>query len=206
MKNKIKMKILFLPLISLMGFTGNMALADPIISVDYTYYNVKAATASQIPDALAKATPIVRDGKRYRGYTKNNYKWKIETIKSPDNCSVSNVQVTLKTTYTLPKMINLNGHSSKFIQIWNGYFYSLYLHEKGHGEIAKKTSIQLEETLTKIIAKNCSLLKEEITFMGNRTIAKSQIKHDLYDEETKHGQTQGADLRLHMKEDKLPLN
>lgn len=202
----MKNKILFPPLLSLVFFLTSTAFADPIISIHYVYYNVKATTAEEIPAALTKATPIVQDGKKYRGYTQNNYKWKIETIESPENCSVSKAQITLKTTYTLPRMINLNGHSPKFIQIWSGYFYSLYLHEKGHGEIAKKTSVRLKETLINITAKNCSLLKEEITFMGNRTIAKGQIKHDLYDEETKHGQTQGADLRLHMKSDELSPN
>ncbi len=102
---------------------------------------------------------------------------------------IVSADVTLALTIKLPKWIKGRKTSTAAKKEWDRMLKSLIIHEQGHVDIAKKWAPVLQKRLL-------GQQKERHKAIWDKFIQDVQEEQNKYDEDTKHGQTQGVYLDL----------
>ncbi|MBT1062336.1 DUF922 domain-containing protein [Bowmanella sp. Y26] len=179
--------LLFLPL---------FCAADAKVIENYRYYNVSATEKGRLLDALNKASPIREDGETFHGHTKYHIGWQYWWDKREKHCALTKVEITLTLTYTMPKLASA---SDEVKQVWDAWYPNLALHEERHGKLAKDTAALMDQKLNAIGPRdNCRALEKDVNKQANALMAELKKANKHYDNQTNHGETEGAWLHLHL--------
>lgn len=178
-------KIIFA--IFLMGY--QIVNAEPSLSVKTEYYYVNGAT----PNAIRKDMNKKRSGK-YDAYTNWHVTWRFNTKKNQQRlCEISEIDVSLKITFTLPKLKVDRQLNQEVKERWNNYYTALVDHEHQHQDIAVEMAQEIEDLLGSLNQQpDCKNLRKTANDAAYKVLNTYKKKQSNFDKETNHGINDGA--------------
>jgi predicted secreted Zn-dependent protease len=176
-------------------------LKKPEVSCDlkvkekYRYYDVDGTDVIQLRKQMKQNGTKWNDGKVYAAVTSWDIRYSYDVSWEEGNCSVKSVRTDVEIVYQLPRRISLSP-DPQLTALWDDYLVRLKEHEFGHKDLAVKTAGEINQILAAL--EGFSSRKELDREVDRRTeekfraLKKQQV---AYDDETHHGETQGAVLR-----------
>jgi len=154
-------------------------LGDDIVEpVQYIYFPVTGSTRSDVVTSY-------RNGASQRGFLEWGYT-KSDWLEQPS--PGKGVQLSLRTTITLPQWTSDQGTSPDLISKWTSFYNALAFHEQGHALIFEYgvavMRLRLNQAPTLAIA----------SAICSKEAAEMQSLSDEYDQRTQHGVLQGANF------------
>lgn len=169
-----------------------MQIVNAERSSETNYYSVYGKNAD---DLISEFTNKGHDG--FAGYTyweiKTNYHYESDN----KSCRLTDYNVDLIISYTMPKWKDKSGANRKLQKKWDKWYKSLLAHEKTHGSHGEKAYKELKRQFSSQSSKkNCKKLERTINSFTNKIINKYLKEDKLYDKRTNHGETEGASTQL----------
>lgn len=172
--------------------------AEPVVREHYNYYPVDPESPQDILPALQAASPIEQDGEVFFGFTDTRVSWQFWWQQEHGRCWVDRVTTVVDVTYTLPEL-DKSTSNTRINAIWRQWYPRLVLHETGHRDLAIDTAVDIENAILAMAANSsCEQLERDVNRIATEYIAKLQQLDKQYDETTRHGKTQGAQLSSHL--------
>lgn len=133
------------------------------------------------------------------GYYFSNIMYYPNNDKTPPYDYSGDVRMT--STIHLPFPTELDSLSKQEQAKWEKFIKALWKHELNHYEFAKEAQTQVQTELISLLQKSPNILPKELKLEVGKIIDKANFdankKHEKYDEETKHGKTEGVFLKTH---------
>lgn len=179
-------------------FVASSAIAAPVVNEQYNYYLVGPSTPQELLPALNKTSTIRQNGQIYHGHTESRINWQFWWQDEQQSCRIERVTVTVNATYTLPQLTSSYPDVNR---IWGKWYPNLLKHEQGHKNLAIDIAQQIENAIYNMGQRNsCAQLEQDANAIGRQFIAQLNKLDNEYDKRTKHGETEGASLGIHLKE------
>lgn len=126
-------------------------------------------------------------------------KWSIQPRyrfkKENGSCFVSDSNVTLTVTYTMPEWMNKAEAPTELQTKWNTWYSNLLSHEKTHGFNGRQAYSDIKHGIYILNrARTCSQLTDDLRNMIDNALFKYSQEDKLYDQRTRHGATEGATI------------
>lgn len=170
-----------------------LAKAEPVVNIHYKYYWIYPKNKRDLGNALDKQSPIIFNGKKYRGYTQWQVNWRYRWWETANSCQITSAQTTLTVTYTLPQIAKNHPVDRETQQTFNRYGQALYQHEQNHKNSGLYAAREIEKTLLNLPAfPLCSQLETRANQLGQRVIEKYRQRDREYDRQTDHGRREGV--------------
>ena len=107
--------------------------AEPVVTVDARYYDIRGATAQELRQQLNRLRPLHRDGKkRYDANTKWHVTWRYTYRDEGGRCRIDRVTTSADVVFTLPRWNSPESASPDLRARWDRYVFALQDHENGH--------------------------------------------------------------------------
>lgn len=185
------------------NFSNLFQKAKPKLSCEldvkekYVFYDIDGASMRDLQRQMKKYGTKWKDGKDYAAVTSWDIQYSYHVFHEDGRCSVKSVRTDVEIVYHLPRWISATP-GSELNELWDKYLVHLKYHELGHKDIAVKTAAKINEILVSLASFSSQI---ELDQEASRRIEEKfrQLKEDqvLYDNETRHGETQGAALSAH---------
>lgn len=169
--------------------------AGVIAETHLTYYDVNAASLSEIRLALARDGPST-GGRRWHAVTTWHlrYEYQARKLGGGSGCEARHVRVRVETAVTFPRWNPTAQPDSALLAWWQQYNAGLAEHERGHAMLAVQSAgdmaRQLEGTQSP-----CGQMDEDLSAKFNRLLAALNARETDYDLTTRHGATQIQQVR-----------
>lgn len=156
-------------------------------------YVVSPQPDETLRQALHAATPITVDGRRFHGYTRWNVRWNYRWWREGSGrCAITQVTTRLRTEVQLPE---LQGATPAQQAAFDRYLQALSQHEQGHVQIGRDAAQAIDQGIAQLpAASDCTTLERDANALGHRLLKEHTERDKQYDERTRHGATQGAQL------------
>jgi predicted secreted Zn-dependent protease len=186
--------ILLAAMICVAGAVPTVALADPIVSEVFKYYDVDGETAQDLRADLNRRGPI--DGNEHRRFDAVTHwyvRWQYTYRASVGGCEIVSVSTKVDVTYAFPRLTGANSAPSALRKAFGDYLERLLVHEKGHAQTAIDIARRIEDGIRALPpAPTCSALEAIANNLGHSLIKEANRIDVEYDARTDHGRTQGA--------------
>ena len=156
-------------------------------------YPVHARPGQTLREALNAATPITSGGQRFHGYTHWNVRWNFWWQQdTAGRCRITRVRTRLQSRIQMPELATGTvAQTAAFAR----YHTALYQHELGHVEFGRKAAQAIDRGIAALpLAPDCPTLEQQANALGQRLLAEQVQQERDYDQRTRHGATQGAQL------------
>ncbi len=173
------------------------AHAETEVSTVYNFYPVKGKSIRQIKSSIRYNAPLTATGDKFAATTNYDIFWKHNFKETTNGCRLESIDTKVIVHYSLPKLDESQQLDELSKSIWNDYYKALYLHEQGHARFGIQAAKEIEETLPQITEQtDCNTIFEISNALGKEILRKYHLKNIDYDQETHHGHTQGANLKV----------
>lgn len=108
----------------------------------------------------------------------------------------ANPVVELQLHFKMPHLVTDSITDSLILAEWARYDEALVQHEGGHATLAARAAAEMADSLATVRAPTCALLANRLSEINRDLHAHYVAMQKAYDEETAHGNRQGATLRL----------
>ena len=167
--------------------------ASVAIDAHEEYYDVYGSSTAELREQIRRLGP-----KEGNESTDALTVWDLESsygeAPGPGGCGLRNVQVTLTVTVTLPRWTPPGDAAPQLIASWRTYLQHVRTHEAGHRAIAEQNARELMAALSGLRAATCPAVWDQASRTVERIVAEGRVRNRAYDDQTKHGQTQGVVL------------
>jgi predicted secreted Zn-dependent protease len=192
------MKIFFGLIVFLISLT---AISEPKMATEFRFYDIYPKTKGDIKQELYKRTPIILNGKRFRGDTKWHVNWKFKWKKKKGSCQIYTVNTDLTIQYTMPKISDDFPVDSGIRSSFDKYYKALLKHEQGHKNSGLYAARDIEKELLSLGEfNNCRRLEKIANNKGKNIIEKYNQRDKDYDQRTDHGRIEGVNINLYIKD------
>ncbi|MGB5519144.1 MAG: DUF922 domain-containing protein [Gammaproteobacteria bacterium] len=169
------------------------AIAEPVVTTGYVYYQVSGHTAEDIWADIRKKSPVRHHGRLHVAYTKWNVNWKFWWHGKADDCRITKVTTALDVVYTLPELKPGLTLPDALMRQWERFYAALFGHEQGHKELGEKAAIEIENAIAGMAPRDsCERLENAANETGKNVIDKYRLIEKDYDRSTRHGVNTGA--------------
>lgn len=158
------------------------------------YYDIDGSSAGALRDQIRRLGPKDESGSARDALTVWDLESAYHLVGDTTGCALSDVQVTLNVTVTLPRWKPPPTAPARLSDSWRTYLEHVKLHEAGHRSIAQRYARQLFTALSGLRAATCAELDGLVSRRAEEILAEGRARNRAYDVETKHGQTQGVVL------------
>jgi len=161
---------------------------------NYQYYDIAGTSASQLRKQMKENGTKWPDGRVYAAVTSWDIRYSYDISYEGGRCSVKSVKTDVEIVYQLPRSSSPE-LDPDLTQLWNDYLVRLKEHEFGHKDLAVKAASEINQVLVSL--QGFSSDRELDREAKRRTGEKLQRLKEMqvrYDDETRHGETQGAVL------------
>lgn len=143
---------------------SSLADASPRITKTYAYFSINGRTADDLDAQLQKHGPLTRStGFRHPGATQIKFGGEVTYLETDRDCSIGDINVTLKTHITLPRWVNRRQADGTLGLIWDTLAADIKRHEERHAEIARGYARKLENRLHALNSRRtCRELEVEV--------------------------------------------
>lgn len=195
-KDKYFCKIFFGFIIFLVSLP---TLSEPKIETKFSFYNIYPKTKVDIKRELHERTPIMLNGKKFRGDTQWYVNWRFKWKRKNGSCQIYSVNTDLSVQYTMPKIPNDFPVDSSIRDAFEKYYHALLKHEQGHKNSGLYAARDIEKELLSLGAfKNCQRLEKIANKKGKSIIEKYSKRDNEYDQRTAHGRSEGVNIDLYI--------
>ncbi len=154
------------------------------------YYDVRGTTPEEMQATMLANAPM-SDGRRVRGRTSWNVRWRYQIRRQGGGCSVEDPRVSLEMIVDLPRWLDSASASDSLVTAWREFYDALHAHEKRHAQISLEGANAVREALSRVQG-SCSTLQDVANREGRAVIDRYRRLNREFDEETRHGIAQGA--------------
>lgn len=187
------MKFYWLPILLLLCLPVQ---AEPITDIQYQYYSIYPKQKTDLEGEMQTRSPILVNGKKFKGYTKWYVNWKFWWYEKPNDCRITNTQVSLKVIYTLPQIPKNYATSPDTRSIFNQFYNALFKHEQNHKNSGLFAARDIEKALLNLGSfPSCQELEIAANRKGNQIIEQYAQRDRDYDKRTDHGRLEGVMLQ-----------
>lgn len=143
---------------------SSLASASPRITKTYSYFSISGRTADDLDAQLQKHGPLTRStGFRHPGATQIKFGGEVTYLETDRDCSIGDINVTLKTHITLPQWVNRRQANGTLGLIWDTLSADIKRHEERHAEIARGYARKLENNLNALPSRrSCRELEADV--------------------------------------------
>jgi predicted secreted Zn-dependent protease len=168
------------------------AYAGDIVQVRTNFYAVKGETARELRRSLDINRPKGQAGP-HDAETTWRIEWKSDVAKQNDNCTLKFLDVKTAVTITLPSWTPATNATPELKRFWKEYYVALMTHEWGHAQMALAVAAEMHARVREISPHaNCEDYKRLIAEQARAVQRDAERKQKEYDEQTRHGASQGA--------------
>ncbi len=156
-------------------------------------YRVTGLEAEGLIASLDRNRPRDRSGTGRYGLTTWDLRWQHGLRPSPGACSVSDFESDLSIEIVLPEWSD-RGRAEESLRLrWDRFLEALGRHEEGHARIARAAAADLAARVARLPpAADCDAAEAAVRRLGKQVIEAARAGERRYDDETRHGATQGA--------------
>ena len=169
-------------------------LAEPEITIQTRHFPVIGYDSASIRQSIEKNGPVGQDGTRYHAHTIKDIKWNYRWIESKSLCRLTQLNVSIKIEYLLPRLEDPERLDDTLRDRWDTYYQKLLEHEKQHKDYGVMAARELEQNLLSLKQMSCSRLENELAREADRVLDKYDRLEKEYDRKTNHGVNQGVVL------------
>lgn len=156
------------------------------------YYDVAGDTEAELRAELDAKGPE-NDGVRHDAYTSWFVTWRYPFVHSDQGCATGPVTTDVKVVVTLPRWLGYADETQPLMKRWRRYLDALKTHESGHRETGFRAASDISDTLQELPPKaTCDEVDEAATVAARAVLEKYRKADADYDNETRHGEAQGA--------------
>ena len=186
--------------ISLFLLICSPVLAEPTIATKYNFYSIYPQKKQDLEAEMTKRSPIIYQGKKFKGYTKWYVEWRIRWYEKQDNCQITQVKTSLTVTYTLPQIPKEYETARETRIIFNNFYAALFKHEQNHRDSGLFAARDIEKALFNLGSfPNCQQLELAANQKGHQ-ILQQYVQRDIdYDKRTDHGRLEGVMINNFLK-------
>ena len=161
------------------------------------FYDISGATFAELNAAAQQSGPVSKTtGKRVWGMCTWRVTSNYSSRQEPGRCVIENFTVTVGAAIDFPRWTNRKTASADLQGGWDRFAAALRLHEDGHKDIGVRAANDLANRLRALPPeRNCAVLDQKVTELGERVLAQYQSSDQAYDRSTDNGATQGAMLK-----------
>ena len=165
-------------------FVSSTALAAPVITKTYSYFNVGGLTADDLDKELEKRGPLTRStGHRHPGATEIKFGGDVTYVEKNGRCTVGGTRVTLRTHIILPRWTNRKKAPADLGFIWDTLSSDIKRHEERHAEIARTYARRLERELLGLKpTRTCNALETDVADVTRRVLANHDRDQQRFDQ------------------------
>lgn len=181
-----------------MSATAPLCAAEhegPQIHDTITYRDIEGRTEADLVAGLKRIS--LADKSSDRVFAANTH-WQLQWnfgVESPPrgSCRLASVATTLDIEMNLPRWNPPSDAPAPLVSRWRTFAAAVRKHEDGHRDIAVEAVHEIESQVERVPpARNCELLKKNLTRAAEATLKTYRDKEDSYDVTTMHGRAQGA--------------
>jgi len=156
------------------------------------WYDVTGATAAELRAQLELRGPEDAAGARHDAYTEWYVTWHFPMVMTESGCSAGPVATTLRVMVSFPRWQAAPVVDQGLLDQWERYLAALFQHESGHRDTALRAAHEISEVLG-AFEQLPTCPEPEVVASAAHAVVEKYRKADVeYDEETRHGETQGA--------------
>jgi len=160
----------------------------------YEFYDVEGKTLDELRKQMKKNGTKWTDGNVYSALTTWDIKYRYDIFNDNGRYSIKSVNTKVNIIYRLPRM-TVAGTDPELTTLWNNYLARLQDHECGHKDIAVKAASEINEIFVSLAGFTSEdELEEQISLRTEEKFRQLKVLQIEYDDETRHGETQGAIL------------
>lgn len=132
-------------------------------------------------------------GVKHFAVAESYYNWSYNLGHVDERCTISSHRVAVDMLYVMPRWIDKERGGKRLVKYWEQFEQNLWVHERGHGDIALAIGVELAKTIGETPpADDCAALKEDINARAKASLKELSGKQREYDRLTAHGARQGA--------------
>ena len=193
-----------LTLTVLLAFAGQYAssakalgtLREPDVSEKKTTYKIKGNSVAELNAQMVELGPVDKNKRHHNAYTTWFVTWNFDCGNFGGVYRAEHIRVKVEVKYIFPKWEAPADASPELVKKWTDYVAALQKHEDGHKEIGLQAG---REILAKCEglppAFSCEEVSRAINEAGQKILNLYRQTEVRYDLETRHGATQGAQLK-----------
>lgn len=172
---------------------GNGALAEPTVSKNIQYYDVKGWDPAFIVNELNSKGPYDRnDGKRVWAHTRWRVKWFLNFDEQNTSCKLTSVGTSVAVDFVVPRWVDRDKAKPYMHEKWDAFYLALQRHEQVHAMHGVRAAREIEQEMMAIGEKRlCSQIRDAATPIGEAIIKKYSDMDIEFDERTDHGKKEG---------------
>ncbi len=170
-------------LIGTLMWTGT-AVAQSLKVVEKTnYYKIKGENAREFAQSMSKKGPYSRQHRtRAWATAARDISYQLVYNKEKKRCAITNAKVSLKITYTMPKLANPGKVSNKQKRNWQKMLGLLTKHERTHGLYYKQLASNVRRDLRRMKpASKCRDLVKRAKVIVEKLSAEDKKRNDRFD-------------------------
>jgi predicted secreted Zn-dependent protease len=152
-----------------------VALQDATVVESVEYFDVGGVTAAEIFNEMRSNGPnISQSGAHALAATHADYRHESEMAYRGDGrCATINLNVSLNLIYQIPRWTDEAEASDAVRAWWNALIERIWIHERGHAQIARDGARDLQDALLAApSAANCDDLRSDLRRTMQRVLAK----------------------------------
>ncbi|HEX8386961.1 MAG TPA: DUF922 domain-containing protein [Rubricoccaceae bacterium] len=166
--------------------------ADPVrTTVAVRTYPVTGSRADEVLASMAAGAPHA-DGETFFGMTATQLAFRYVRERTGRACTLRDVQIDLDVSVSLPAWTPGPGTDYDLRRDWARFESSLRRHEDHHRVLAERGAEAIRRELDGLAAPTCAGADGEARRRAERVRIETDAAHRRYDDETGHGETQGA--------------
>lgn len=160
----------------------------------YTYYEINGKDLDALRKEMNLRGTVGVDGRVYSALTSWDINFAYDIAQDSGGYRVKSANTTVDIEYRLPR-VGAACADPELNLMWARYLEHLQQHEFGHKNLALQAASEINELLASLPAfPTADALAAEITRITDEKFKVLKEKQVEYDDETRHGETQGAVL------------
>jgi predicted secreted Zn-dependent protease len=163
----------------------------------YTYYEISGKDVDDLRREMNLRGTVGEDGRVYSALTSWDINFAYDIARDGSGYRVKSATTNVDIEYRLPR-VGTSWTDPGLNLVWGRYLERLQQHEFGHKNLAVQAASEINELLASLPAfPTADALAAEITKVTDEKFRVLKEKQVGYDDETRHGETQGAVLPGH---------
>ncbi|UFS71738.1 DUF922 domain-containing Zn-dependent protease [Geomonas sp. RF6] len=166
-----------------------------MVKENYQYYDINGSDPDNLLHQMREKGTKWNDGKVYAALTTWDISYHYDVAEDNGKYSLKSIATDVDIVFHLPKRATPSG-TDPIAEMWNKYYENLKIHEFGHKDLAVKAAADINTSLASLGSFDSSKeLEERAKSLVHEKLKRLRDVQVDYDDETQHGETQGAILR-----------
>lgn len=169
---------------------------EPDIAIKRTTYKITGNSVQELKAQMVELGPVDKNHRHRDAYTTWYVTWDFDCGNFGSASRAERIRVKVEVKYIFPKWESTAEAPAELVQKWNDYIDALQKHEDGHKEIGVQAAREMLKKFEGLpSAFSCQEVNRAVNESGQKILNLYRQAEVKYDVETRHGATQGAQLK-----------